>query len=109
MTVRSGEENEEVSLPANGRLLSPIFELSKDQDGSFQKEAMLQLDVDEQAWERETGEIRIYRLDEEEGGWIELSHSQLEVDQAIVSVTINRLGIFTVIASYPASGEEQAL
>ncbi|MDQ6421416.1 chondroitinase family polysaccharide lyase [Paenibacillus sp. LHD-117] len=81
------------------QLLSQVFEIKKDKAGDFLKTITITLPFDKSKWDAAKSKISIYWYDEAAKEWVELDQPEIDLEQGVVTGTINHFTKFAVLAS----------
>ncbi|MCR2807540.1 S-layer homology domain-containing protein [Paenibacillus soyae] len=81
------------------QLLSQVFEIKKDKEGDFLKAITITLPFDKSKWDAAKSNISIYWYDEESKKWVELDRPEVDMEQGVVTGTINHFTKFAVLAT----------
>ncbi|WP_162341889.1 S-layer homology domain-containing protein [Paenibacillus paridis] len=91
------------------KLISDVFEITKDKEGLFQKSVTITLPFDKSELSLEKFEFRLYWLNETTGKWIPLDNQQVDLNKGVVSGTVNHFTKFAVLATEKEQSTEPEL
>ncbi|WP_161601366.1 S-layer homology domain-containing protein [Paenibacillus luteus] len=81
------------------KLISDVFEITKDKEGLFQKTVTITLPFDKSDLSLEKFDFKLYWLNETTGKWIPLDNQQIDLNKGVVSGTVNHFTKFAVLAT----------
>lgn len=90
------------------RLVSRVFEFTKDQPGKFDKDVSISMRFNAESIRNEDTEVRLCWFNEETGQWVALDNSIVDWEKGTVSGTTDHFTNFAVIAM-TAEKEESAV
>jgi len=99
VTVENVDDPSKLPIDALQRLVSAVYEITKDKDGQFDKTVSIILPFDKSKVELEKVEIKMYWLNETTGKWIPLDNQQIDFNKGTISGTVNHFTKFAVIAT----------
>ncbi|MCM3712485.1 S-layer homology domain-containing protein [Alkalihalobacillus oceani] len=94
------------ALPASDRVISDVFEITKDTTESFSVPITLTLPFDPELVDEESSSVSIFWLDEESGEWIELDNIQIDWQDGTVAGEVDHFTKFAVLEVESTEEEE---
>ncbi|AOY75627.1 S-layer homology domain-containing protein [Clostridium formicaceticum] len=88
-----------LALPERTKLVSGVFEITKDVKGDFDKAVSLTLEYDNDEVDLDKEEVSLYWLDEEDNVWVELDNIKVNEDKATVTGEVDHFTKFAVLAT----------
>nr|WP_233167339.1 S-layer homology domain-containing protein [Paenibacillus roseus] len=99
VTVEKVSDPAKLPIDALQRLVSDVFEITKDKDGLFDKTVTITLPFNKSKVELEKFETKIYWLNETTGKWVPLDNQQIDFNNGTISGTVNHFTKFAVLAT----------
>ncbi|MEW9124043.1 MAG: 5'-nucleotidase C-terminal domain-containing protein [Thermotaleaceae bacterium] len=95
----SDSEAGKLPIQNDFKLVSAVFEITKNETGDFQKRIRVTLPYEKSKVDMEKYDIAIYWLDEEKGEWIRLENIEMDTQNGKVSGEVNHFTKFAVIST----------
>ncbi|MBP1963780.1 S-layer homology domain-containing protein [Paenibacillus aceris] len=103
VTVNKVTDTSSLPIDASSKLISDVFDISKDIAGEFSKPVQITLPFDKNKVDMDQSLIGIYWLNEETKKWIPLDNPQVDSSNATVTGSVNHFTKFAVlVTSKPA-------
>ncbi|MEW9123452.1 MAG: S-layer homology domain-containing protein [Thermotaleaceae bacterium] len=98
VTVKAVSSTSSLPMPSIMKLISQVFEITKDEAGKFDKPVTITLSFDKSKVDLEKYDLAIFWLDEEAKEWIQLDNVKVDLEKATVSGDVDHFTKFAVLA-----------
>ncbi|NOU63324.1 Ig domain-containing protein group 2 domain-containing protein [Paenibacillus sp. LMG 31461] len=99
VTVNKVVDTSSLAMDSSLKLISDVFDITKDFAGEFSKSVQITLPFDKNKVDTSQSLVSIYWLNEETKKWIQLENPQLDSSGATVTGSVNHFTKFAVLAS----------
>lgn len=98
VTVKAVSSTSSLPMPSIMKLISQVFEITKDEAGKFDKPVTITLSFDKSKVDLEKYDLAIFWLDEEAKEWIQLDNVKVDLEKGTVSGDVDHFTKFAVLA-----------